>query len=34
MSYQGTPCWYELGTSDLDGAGNFYAGSAVRLFRV
>lgn len=24
MSYQGTPCWYELGTSDLDGAGDFY----------
>lgn len=25
MSYQGTPCWYELGTRDLDGAGDFYA---------
>src|SRR5690606_12504315 len=24
MSYQGNPCWYELGTSDLDGAGDFY----------
>lgn len=26
MSYQGNPCWYELGTSDLDGACDFYAG--------
>lgn len=24
MSNQGIPCWYELGTSDLDGAGAFY----------
>lgn len=24
MSYQGNPCWYELGTTDLDGAGDFY----------
>lgn len=24
MSYQGNPCWYELGTSDLDGASEFY----------
>jgi len=26
MSYQGNPCWYELGTSDLDAARAFYAG--------
>lgn len=26
MSYQGNPCWYELGTSDLDAARGFYAG--------
>lgn len=25
MSDQGNPCWYELGTGDLDGAGTFYA---------
>lgn len=25
MSFQGTPCWYELGTSDLDGARDFYS---------
>lgn len=25
MSYQGNPCWYELGTSDLDAARAFYA---------
>lgn len=24
MSYHGNPCWYELGTSDLKAAGNFY----------
>ncbi|HWK52905.1 MAG TPA: VOC family protein [Hyphomicrobiales bacterium] len=24
MSYQGNPCWYELGTRDLDGAAAFY----------
>lgn len=24
MSFQGNPCWYELGTSDLDGASDFY----------
>ena len=24
MSYQGNPCWYELGTSDLNAAGDFY----------
>ncbi len=24
MSYHGNPCWYELGTSDLDRAGYFY----------
>lgn len=24
MSNQGKPCWYELGTSDLDGADAFY----------
>ncbi|NHF73527.1 VOC family protein [Paracoccus xiamenensis] len=24
MSYQGNPCWYELGTSDLKGATGFY----------
>lgn len=24
MSYHGNPCWYELGTSDLDAAGGFY----------
>lgn len=24
MSYQGNPCWYELGTSDLTAAGEFY----------
>jgi predicted enzyme related to lactoylglutathione lyase len=24
MSYQGNPCWYELGTGDLEGAGDFY----------
>lgn len=24
MSYHGTPCWYELGTSDLKAAVNFY----------
>ena len=24
MSYHGNPCWYELGTSDLDGAAGFY----------
>lgn len=23
-SYQGTPCWYELGTTDLEAAGQFY----------
>ncbi|MRX49746.1 VOC family protein [Paracoccus sp. S-4012] len=23
-SYHGMPCWFELGTSDLDGAGAFY----------
>ena len=26
MSYQGQPCWYELGTSDLEGAADFYTG--------
>lgn len=25
MRFQGTPCWYELGTSDPDAAGGFYA---------
>jgi predicted enzyme related to lactoylglutathione lyase len=25
MSFHGNPCWYELGTSDLDAAGRFYA---------
>lgn len=25
MSYHGNPCWYELGTSDLKGAGAFYS---------
>lgn len=25
MSYQGNPCWYELGTGDLDAARAFYA---------
>ncbi|MFD1794833.1 VOC family protein [Paracoccus aurantiacus] len=25
MSYHGNPCWYELGTSDLKGAGDFYS---------
>lgn len=25
MSFQGTPCWYELGTGDPDKAGEFYA---------
>lgn len=25
MRYQGNPCWYELGTPDLDAAGAFYA---------
>lgn len=25
MSYHGNPCWYELVTSDLDGAAGFYA---------
>ena len=25
MRFQGTPCWYELGTTDLDAAGDFYA---------
>lgn len=24
MSFHGNPCWYELGTSDLDGASKFY----------
>ena len=24
MSFHGNPCWYELGTGDLDGAGDFY----------
>ena len=24
MSYHGRPCWYELGTGDLDAAGAFY----------
>ncbi|MBC9246589.1 VOC family protein [Paracoccus sp. 11-3] len=24
MSYHGNPCWYELGTTDLDKAGEFY----------
>lgn len=24
MSFHGNPCWYELGTTDLDGAGAFY----------
>ena len=24
MSYQGNPCWYELGTGDLDAAQAFY----------
>lgn len=24
MSFQGNPCWYELATSDLSGAGAFY----------
>lgn len=24
MRFQGTPCWYELGTSDLDAASAFY----------
>lgn len=24
MSFHGNPCWYELGTSDLDAAGRFY----------
>lgn len=24
MTYHGNPCWYELGTSDLNGAGQFY----------
>lgn len=26
MGYQGNPCWYELGTGDLEGARAFYAG--------
>lgn len=26
QSFHGTPCWYELGTSDLDAAGSFYSG--------
>lgn len=26
MSYHGNPCWYELGTGDLDDAASFYAG--------
>ncbi|RUM95309.1 VOC family protein [Pseudaminobacter arsenicus] len=26
MSYHGNPCWYELDTSDLKGAGDFYSG--------
>ncbi|AXC48741.1 VOC family protein [Paracoccus suum] len=26
-SFQGNPCWYELGTTDLDGAQRFYAGA-------
>ena len=25
MSYQGNPCWYELGTSNLNGAADFYS---------
>lgn len=25
MSFQGDPCWYELGTTDLDGASDFYS---------
>lgn len=25
MRFQGSPCWYELGTTDLDAAGGFYA---------
>ena len=25
MSYQGNPCWYELGTGDPDAARPFYA---------
>lgn len=28
MSFHGNPCWYELGTPDLDAAGDFYG----RLF--
>lgn len=24
MSYHGNPCWYELGTNDLEAAGQFY----------
>ncbi|WP_273687218.1 VOC family protein [Ketogulonicigenium vulgare] len=24
MGYQGTPCWYELGTEDIRAAGQFY----------
>lgn len=26
MGYQGNPCWYELGTGDLEAARAFYAG--------
>lgn len=26
MTYQGNPCWYELGTADLEAARVFYAG--------
>ncbi len=26
MGYQGNPCWYELGTTDLDAAAAFYGG--------
>lgn len=25
MSFQGNPCWYELGTSDLEAASDFYS---------
>src|SRR5690606_40078201 len=24
MNYHGNPCWYELGTGDLDAASGFY----------
>ncbi|MCP8894911.1 VOC family protein [Shinella daejeonensis] len=26
MKYHGNPCWYELGTGDLEAASDFYAG--------